>query len=190
MHPLRLWDIVVRPLYNGRPVVINRKFTCKDAVERWYAIRASFAGKKRFVVGTFEEIDPPQENRTAEMNFGCYDFRQSVHKIVRAIERQPTWNAVNEDQLKDVKKWMLNVIGPETETRTYEIFDKCFANVYDTSVYRSYYHERRFGDFKSYFDRMETSSFTIANIFSRYTDISRAFFHMVKRRLEAQYHTK
>ena len=177
----RLWDILVCPLYNGRPVVINRKFTCKDAVERWYAIRVSFAGKKRFVVGTFEEVDPPQENRTAEMNFGCYDFREAVHTVVRAIEWQPSLNKVNEAHLKDVKTWMFDKLGPESDTRAFVILDKCFSNVYESYVYRSPNSQKRFGDIETTFKRIESSfSLNLQRIMKLYTEASQTLYGMVK----------
>ena len=177
-----IWDILVCPLYNGKPVLIKRKFTCADGKERWYAIKVSFSPKKRFVVGAFEEIDPPNTNRTAEMVFGCHDFRPHAHFIVRGIEGRPTLNRVNEDELERVKAWMQQEVGKEREGRTFSVIDKCFDDVFKGAlVYRSPHGARRYGDWNKLLDRIESSYYiSLHSILNTYTSAAKTLWGMVK----------
>ena len=140
----RLWNLIVRPLYNGRPVAVQRKITCRDGVERWYEISVSFSSQgRRYVVGTFKPIESPVTEE--EIEFGCYDFRPHIYATVRNLEWQPSLNSANEDHLKTIKEWMQEKKGKEGEKRIFSIIDKCFSDIYEAYVYRSPHAARRTG---------------------------------------------
>ena len=178
----RLWNLIVRPLYNGRPVAIQRKITCRDGVDRWYEVSVSFSSQgRRYVVGTFKPIESPALAEE-EIEFGCYDFRPHIYATVRNLEWQPSLNSANEDHLKTIKEWMQERKGKEGEKRIFSIIDKCFSDIYEAYVYRSPHAARRYGDVLTTFERIESRTMvSLSAIMTGYVEAAKTLLRTMKR---------
>lgn len=171
-----MWNVVLRPIWSGRIPEIERDILCKDGVCRSFTITFHIDASKQFYTAVLVEKTPEIDATDALVgsvieeevptDFGEYDAREWMHKMVRLIKRHPT-DVHDPEQCQQVTEKLVQVHGPESNVQMFLIHDMHVADWSQSLVYRSKKHEEYYGDYNTIMQRVKTNTMTFGNFLPR-----------------------
>tara|TARA_Y100000748_G_scaffold304149_1_gene312108 strand:+ start:330 stop:3050 length:2721 start_codon:yes stop_codon:yes gene_type:complete len=171
-----MWNVILRPIWSGRIPEIERDIQCNDGMCRTFTITFHIDSSKQFYTAVLVEKTPEVDATDALVgsaieeevptDFGEYDVREWMHKMLRLIKKYPT-DVPNSEQCQQVLEKMLQVHGPESDVQMFLIHDMHVANWSQSLVYRSKKHVEYYGEYTTIMQRVKTNTITLLNLLPR-----------------------
>ena len=171
-----MWNVVLLPMWSGRIPEVERDIQCKDGGCRTFTITFYTDASKQFYTAVIVEKTPEIDATDALVgsvieeevptDFGEYDVREFMHKTLRTFKGYPT-EVSNPKQCQEFLEKLVQVHGPESNTKMFTIHDMHVADWLQSLVYRSPQASEYYGDYTTIMQRVKTNTLTFGNFLPR-----------------------